>query len=194
MAPNNVCHYFKFGYCKHADHCRRRHIREKCENKDCDARTCEKRHPIECKYYRDFKRCKFGSYCLYEHIERNDPVIEELKLVKAKIDAIERKLEEKSHNLIINSSSLNRFFPSTKETQKGQPHTPSVPSTLVIPASVLYLSWMETKTTYLPRACLLNNKNVTTAMKYLKTKPNCKNTMTSMGLAVRIAICVLHRN
>ena len=43
--PQNVCRYYKFGYCKFGEKCRNLHIEEKCENKQCDITNCDKRHP-----------------------------------------------------------------------------------------------------------------------------------------------------
>ena len=44
----------------------------------------------------DYKRCKFSIYCFYEHIVRTDPVLEELKLVKEKLEVIENEIEKKN--------------------------------------------------------------------------------------------------
>ena len=52
MAQQNVCEYFKFGHCKHADKCRLMHVKEKCENPSCEIKNCNLRHPRTCKYYR----------------------------------------------------------------------------------------------------------------------------------------------
>jgi hypothetical protein len=40
----------------------------------------------ECRFYRDYKRCN-------EHIVGTDPVIEDFKLVKEKLEVIENKIE-----------------------------------------------------------------------------------------------------
>ena len=108
MTSENLCNHYKFGFCKHGDHCRKRHIKEKCDEEHCDQRTCEKRHPLECRYFREYGRCKFGSYCLYDHVVKVDPKLQELREIKDKIEAIEKKLDEKIQeiadqlNIIIN--------------------------------------------------------------------------------------------
>ena len=95
MSAENVCCYFKFGFCKYGTRCRRRHVEIKCELENCDARNCERRHPAECRFYRVYKRCKYGEYCVYEHINHIDPVFEELKCVRTKLDYLEKELKEK---------------------------------------------------------------------------------------------------
>ena len=67
--------------------------------KNVTPRTCDQRHPQECRYYRDYKRCKFGIYCFYEHVVRTHPVFEELKLLKARLEVIENEIEEKNNEL-----------------------------------------------------------------------------------------------
>ena len=61
-----VCKHFKFGHCKFRLHCRYRHVDVLCEDSSCDINTCEKRHPMICKFYYNYGRCKF-SPCSYKH-------------------------------------------------------------------------------------------------------------------------------
>ena len=42
MAAENICSYVKFGFCKHGNFCRRRHMYEKWENLGCDGTKCNK--------------------------------------------------------------------------------------------------------------------------------------------------------
>ena len=39
MATQNVCRYFKFGFCKYLEKCRFPHVKEICESQDCDVRS-----------------------------------------------------------------------------------------------------------------------------------------------------------
>ena len=101
MANENVCLFNKFGHCKYRETCRLRHFEEKCENKFCEIENCPLRHPKNCRYFQQFRRCKFGDYCSFAHkIEdfgRKDETLEnEVKTCAAKIDAIEKVLEKKS--------------------------------------------------------------------------------------------------
>ena len=96
MSAETVCIHNKFGYCKHGDHCWKRHVQETCRNQECDTTRCDKRHPRQCSYYRDYRRCKFGEYCAFDHSNPTDPVLEELKLVKARLKDVEKDIETKS--------------------------------------------------------------------------------------------------
>ena len=118
MSANTVCFHFKFGYCKHGDHCRKRHVKDKCEKQECDPRTCDQRHPQ------------------YEHVFRTDPVLEELKLVKEKVEVIENKIEEKvvstslSHSFTpepSNMSTLIKLGSRPLDTYKGQASLDTIP-------------------------------------------------------------------
>ena len=115
MEFENVCRHNKFGFCKFGNLCRKRHIEEICDNKDCETRLCGKRHPRLCRFFQEFGRCKFGEFCRFKHVEysesiRNDKEIEELKAllvlkddqilaVAHKIDKIVRYLKSKDHDV-----------------------------------------------------------------------------------------------
>ena len=115
MEFENVCRHNKFGFCKFGNLCRKRHIEEICDNKDCETRLCGKRHPRLCRFFQEFGRCKFGEFCRFKHVEysesiRNDREIEELKAllvlkddqilaVAHKIDKIVRYLKSKDHDV-----------------------------------------------------------------------------------------------
>ena len=79
MATQNVCKFFKFGFCKHREFCRRKHVKELCDKNECYIYMCTFRHPKVCKFYRDYRYCKFDP-CMFLHVEKeNDPQIEKLK-------------------------------------------------------------------------------------------------------------------
>ena len=88
MSTENLCLHNKFGFCKHGNYCWKRHVEEKCENLECEGSHCERRHPQECIYFKNYKRCKFDEYCAYSHVVAADPVLEELKLVKEKLKVV----------------------------------------------------------------------------------------------------------
>ena len=115
MTSQIVCIHHKFGFYKNGDYCRKRHFQTKCERKECDATHCEKRHPRECRYFRDYKRCTFGDYCLYDHSVYLDPFPEELKLVKARLEAVEKSIEEKHKRIKFALESL-------KQSQRASPN------------------------------------------------------------------------
>jgi hypothetical protein len=124
MSANNVCLHFKFGYCKHGDHCRKRHVKEKCLKEERDQRICDQSHPQECRFYHDYKRCMFGIYYFYKHIVRTDPVIEEFKLAKEKLEVIENKIEEKNEELKVTLARIEHAL-SNLSALPVKPYSPS---------------------------------------------------------------------
>ena len=98
MAHQNVCKYFKFGFCKYTDTCRQSHVSEICENFTCEIGKCHLRHPKTCKYYSEFSRCKFSEYCLFKHVRnvnKFDILMKENTENKTKIVKLEENLNEK---------------------------------------------------------------------------------------------------
>ena len=77
MANQNVCGFFEFGYCKYEERCRKLHVNGECEILSCDISNI-KRHPIVCRYLRDFRYCKFGAYCKFSHKSLQNNVKEDL--------------------------------------------------------------------------------------------------------------------
>ena len=96
MATQNVCRYFKFGFCKYLKKCRFPHVKEICENTECDARSCSLRHPRICSYYRDYRRCKFGEWCSFKHVEK----ISDIEIVD-RIKNLEKLIAEKDEVISI---------------------------------------------------------------------------------------------
>ena len=102
MAAHNVCRYFKFGYCKFIDKCRFLHVTELCANPSCEIKSCNLRHPKVCKFFRDFRRCKFSDWCLFKHTEDNNN-FEDLNIreIMEKLEDLANKIDEK--DIIINN-------------------------------------------------------------------------------------------
>ena len=46
-----------------------RHVKELCENNACDLANCILRHPKNCKYYRDYGKCKFNP-CVFLRVSQ----------------------------------------------------------------------------------------------------------------------------
>ena len=99
MATQNVCKFNKFGYCKYKELCRNLHVNEKCEIVSCDLSTCMLRHPKLCKYFAQYKQCKFHP-CRFEHVEMETD-LEKLQLdnqkTSEKVSNLEQILKEKEH-------------------------------------------------------------------------------------------------
>ena len=91
----NVCKHFKFGYCKFQEMCRLKHVKEICSDKFCEITECSKRHPRECSYFRDYNRCKFGTFCFYRHEDKAlDEKSEKIMILETKLDTLEKKMED----------------------------------------------------------------------------------------------------
>ena len=84
-----ICRRNKFGYCQYGDKCRFRHNDKVCVDKICKIVNCENRHPRSCKFQREYGRCKFTTYCKYNH-DKNKDIAEN----SDKIEEIEKKLNE----------------------------------------------------------------------------------------------------
>ena len=98
MTTITICLHNKFGFCKHGDKCHKEHVGEICQNERCNVSECQKGHPKDCRYYRQFKRCKFGDFCAYSHDIPTDPVLEELKLVTEKVNTLENEVKENKYD------------------------------------------------------------------------------------------------
>ena len=110
----DLCLFNKYGHCKFQGTCRKKHIINICEKEECEVQNCLERHPRECSFYRDFKRCKFGSYCSYKHKTSKDDEIKELKKdlenVKTRLEQIEELLKIKSKQV--------EFFQKIQQLEK----------------------------------------------------------------------------
>ena len=68
MTGEEICKINKFGYCKLRNTCLKTHENQKCEEKkDCNFWNCSLRLPQSCRFFREFKRCKFGEFCKVSH-------------------------------------------------------------------------------------------------------------------------------
>jgi len=129
----SVCTHYKFGHCKYGNQCRNRHIQLKCENKECDLKQCDKRHPNECKYFRDYKRCKFGNYCSYEHVVHVDPVLNEVFILKTKLEAIEKEILLKNEEIKRTLERIELALANHNTTLLYKPNrSPSIPNSVVV--------------------------------------------------------------
>ena len=102
MATHNVCKYNKFGYCRFKDTCRNFHSNEICEKYSCNITSCNQRHPRECRYYREYRRCKFNP-CKFKHVTHSP--YDESEILKlredhlksvARLEEIEKILNERN--------------------------------------------------------------------------------------------------
>jgi hypothetical protein len=71
------CKFFNTGFCKSCDNCPFQHpaslCREHLEDGKCSSfRTCQHRHPRECRYFKRVKSCFHGESCAYHQVSRNN--------------------------------------------------------------------------------------------------------------------------
>ena len=97
----NVCRKNKIGYCFFGEKCHLRHVDEVCKTENCDVVKCEKRHPRTCKFMRDYGRCKFTTYCKFDH-QKCTNISDNAK----KLADLEKQLERIQNN---NSAEIEKI-------------------------------------------------------------------------------------
>ena len=111
MANPELCLRNKFGYCKFNKNCQYRHNNKNCESGNCDGKDCDKRHPKECWWYDQFKRCKF-TFCAYKHVKKeysND--------FNAKIFDLEWKIKEKDVEMKIQMEKIKELETKVQQNE-----------------------------------------------------------------------------
>ena len=92
-----VCLYDKFSFCKNGVKCMKVHLKEVCQNRACDYRKCNKRHPRPCRIFSNNGFCRFGISCRYSH--RPSKEMEEQNKVIEKQNQNIESLRETTSNL-----------------------------------------------------------------------------------------------
>ena len=115
MATQIVCNYNKFGFCKFKQNCMKQHIEHLCEDSSCDVLTCTLLHPKECKFYRDFNRCKFSDWCRFAHVHKED----QNEKVLGKLIEIEKNNLEKDKQISILKLENERVSNKLSEMEKN---------------------------------------------------------------------------
>ena len=117
-----ICLYYKFGYCKYNDKCKKEHVEELCENDSCLIFNCDKRHPKCCNFQREFGRCKYLTYCKYDqrkprHIREMNKSLEEMRKT---IDNYEKKTKDPISNTIAkdNEKKIDTFESQMQSLRK----------------------------------------------------------------------------
>ena len=65
-----------------------------CEDENCEIKSCLSRHPKACRYFSEFKMCKFGEYCHFTHKVSADDSKCEMEDTVDKVETIEKVLSE----------------------------------------------------------------------------------------------------
>ena len=128
---STICLFFKYGYCKFGETCRLQHVNDLCSNSSCETSRCLKRHPKNCKFFKEFNRCKFGTYCAYLHTSTDDQDDElnclkvtvkeqedELKSLHSEVASLKEKLaisEKEMEDMKIKLSNILESFKNVTE-------------------------------------------------------------------------------
>ena len=90
------CRRNKYGFCKYGDRCHFRHAKQICINSNCDVLSCENRHPRNCKWYQEYNRCKFTTYCKFKHVKIDsiENLMEKIKENSNELNELAKKLEK----------------------------------------------------------------------------------------------------
>ena len=147
MATTPVCKYFKFGHCKYRSCCRNRHVDVLCEDSSCNIMICEKRHPVICKFFSSYRRCKYNP-CSYKHVitssnsvgDRQEKIVDnenkirenttEIKELKDQIAKLQKTLDE-MQSLCSRIDNLENVF---KKADSSRHFTSYLTSTSRTPA------------------------------------------------------------
>ena len=91
---DEVCKFWKFGFCKHKEGCKRKHFSEVCVNlSNCkNIKECPRRHPKTCKRFVSGIDCRFNDDCAYTHLGTNQN--EEQNKLKEKVERLEKTVIE----------------------------------------------------------------------------------------------------
>ena len=115
MTLSEVCLFYKFGHCKFQGTCRKRHIETICEKEGCDIQNCNERHPRECSFFRDYKRCKFGSFCSFKHESSEDEKVETLK---KEISYMKTRVEKLENDIALKNKEIEFILKALKGVSK----------------------------------------------------------------------------
>ena len=89
-----ACLSSKYGYCKFRNNCSKAHFTDICEVSECSGYKCDKRHPKDCFFFKNYGRCKFGSYCSYKHaLSREMKLEEDVNALKLEMKTLKTELE-----------------------------------------------------------------------------------------------------
>ena len=116
---DEVCKYFKYGYCKYRDNCRRHHNKEICEDGlSCKAsKVCPKRHPKLCIKLASEGFCRHGETCSYRHDTRSSTKIQNyVNLMKVKLENLEKVVQEMADQIVILQSEVSSRKEAVLET------------------------------------------------------------------------------
>ena len=119
---DQVCTFFKFGFCRYKERCQRMHLEETCPDlKECqNTKLCMKRHPKVCKMVKLNKVCKFGQDCAYHHVSNYKEIFpdEDNFKMKQKMDILEKTIYNQTER--IKNLEADMKTPNKEKYQHGK--------------------------------------------------------------------------
>ena len=113
LIRQQICKYYNKGYCRYKTTCTNIHYMQICTQIMCRNKSCESRHPVDCRYG---SKCRRKMECLYVHnryeliemkIDKKDTEINHLKK--------ENLLQIEAHKLIksLHDQAIKEFKEAT---------------------------------------------------------------------------------
>ena len=71
---------------------------------NCEVDQCFYRHPRECKFYREYQKCTFGTVCCFRHetsfnMLKNGALSHEIKILEENMEILRQQIREITINL-----------------------------------------------------------------------------------------------
>ena len=104
-----ICKYNQTGFCKFKGSCPNIHDNEICNVRNCSPNLCTKRHPKECRYFADYKYCKFRA-CTFAHSE----IIE-----KGEVNALREEINYMKHEIGILKLNMSAIRQESNELKSA---------------------------------------------------------------------------
>ena len=104
------CYHNNRGYCSFGDKCRYKHNKEICSKTICREQSCNKRHPVICKYRDQCKFLKINS-CAFKHTKivtkvENEDQKHDMEMYKVEIENLKREIIDLQNSIKIKDREL----------------------------------------------------------------------------------------
>ena len=109
MTMEKVCLFNMYGFCKFRETCHKTHFKEICEDESCETSNCFKRHPVKCKYFEIYNRCKFGSFCLFSHKTTDVKSLDEVEELKVRNATLEKHVDKLENEIKVCNARLENL-------------------------------------------------------------------------------------
>ena len=91
-----ICQFHQVGHCKFAVNCDKTHTPVTCDSFPCLDSECDRRHPIRCKYFDLYGRCRYAEQCSYLHFHGHDQAARtrnEIQMIVQEVAELKQKVE-----------------------------------------------------------------------------------------------------